>query len=170
SFAGRSFADEPNRECHPERSEGSSADSARGCFAVDAAQHDTGAGGHAMKLRELLRDVPVLAGAADDDLDIAAVTADSRLVVPGALFVAVPGTQQDGAAYIAPARRKGAAAIVGETDDADIRVEDARIALALLAANFYGRPAEKLSLVGVTGTSGKTTTTKMIESIFDALS
>ncbi|HEX3111488.1 MAG TPA: UDP-N-acetylmuramoyl-L-alanyl-D-glutamate--2,6-diaminopimelate ligase, partial [Thermoanaerobaculia bacterium] len=51
---------------------------------------------------------------------------------------------------------------------ADVEVDDARAALALIAANFYGRPAEKLSLVGVTGTSGKTTTTKMIESIFDA--
>src|SRR6478672_10941060 len=49
-----------------------------------------------------------------------------------------------------------------------IEVDDARAALALIAANFYGRPADKLSLVGVTGTSGKTTTTKMIESIFDA--
>src|SRR4029078_10041695 len=65
-------------------------------------------------------------------------------------------------------RRNGAAIIVGETADADIRVNDARQALAILAANFYGRPADKLSLVGVTGTSGKTTTTKMIESIFDA--
>src|SRR5207245_4515033 len=49
-----------------------------------------------------------------------------------------------------------------------IEVDDPRAALALIAANFYGRPAEKLSLVGVTGTSGKTTTTKMLESIFDA--
>jgi UDP-N-acetylmuramoyl-L-alanyl-D-glutamate--2,6-diaminopimelate ligase len=123
-----------------------------------------------MKLRDLLRDVPVRARAADDELDVTAVTADSRLVVPGAMFVAVPGTVQDGAKYIAPARRKGAAVVVGESSEADIQVDDARIALAVLAANFYGRPAEKLSLVGVTGTSGKTTTTKMIESIFDALS
>src|SRR5438046_1237681 len=123
-----------------------------------------------MKLRDLLRDVSVRAGGADDELDITAVTADSRLVVPGAMFVAVPGTVQDGAKYIAPARRKGAAVVVGENAEADIQVDDARIALAVLAANFYGRPADKLSLVGVTGTSGKTTTTKMIESIFDALS
>jgi UDP-N-acetylmuramoyl-L-alanyl-D-glutamate--2,6-diaminopimelate ligase len=122
-----------------------------------------------MKLRDLLRDVECGGHAAAlDDLDIKAVTADSRLVVPGALFVAVPGRQQDGAKYIAPARKKGAAVVVGETSDADVKVDDARIALALIAANFYGRPAEKLSLVGVTGTSGKTTTTKMIESIFDA--
>jgi UDP-N-acetylmuramoyl-L-alanyl-D-glutamate--2,6-diaminopimelate ligase len=117
-----------------------------------------------MKLRDVLRDVATT----DRDLDITAVTSDSRLVVPGALFVAIPGTQKNGAQFIASARQNGAAVIVGETSDADIQVADARQALATLAANFYGRPADKLSLVGVTGTSGKTTTTKMIESIFDA--
>ncbi|HEV2719934.1 MAG TPA: UDP-N-acetylmuramoyl-L-alanyl-D-glutamate--2,6-diaminopimelate ligase [Thermoanaerobaculia bacterium] len=113
-----------------------------------------------MKLRELLPE--------GDDRDITAVTADSRLVVPGALFVAIPGTAQDGAKFIPAARQQGAAVVVGETEAADIKVEDARRALAVLAANFYGHPADKLSLVGVTGTSGKTTTTKMLESIFDA--
>ncbi|HYU25039.1 MAG TPA: UDP-N-acetylmuramoyl-L-alanyl-D-glutamate--2,6-diaminopimelate ligase [Thermoanaerobaculia bacterium] len=121
-----------------------------------------------MKLRDVLRDVPVRAAQADLDSEIAAVTADSRLVVPGALFVAIPGTQQDGAKFIGSARAKGATAIVGEASDANIHVDDPRRALAIIAANFYGRPADKLSLVGVTGTSGKTTTTKMIESIFDA--
>src|SRR5438270_831982 len=121
-----------------------------------------------MKLRDVLRDVPVRAARADLDLEITAVTADSRLVGPVALFVAVPGTQQDGAKFIGSARAKGATAIVGETADANVEVDDPRRVLALIAANFYGRPANKLSLVGVTGTSGKTTTTKMIESIFDA--
>jgi len=65
------------------------------------------------------------------------------------------------------AKSKGAVAVIAETPGF-LQVDDARAALALAAANFYGRPAEKLSLVGVTGTSGKTTTTKMIESIFDA--
>src|SRR5438105_14742480 len=121
-----------------------------------------------MKLRDILRDVPVRVTKADLDSEITAVTADSRLVVPGALFVAIPGTQQDGAKFIGSARAKGATAIVGETSDANVQVDDPRRALAVIAANFYGRPADKLSLVGVTGTSGKTTTTKMIESIFDA--
>ena len=121
-----------------------------------------------MKLRDVLRDVPARAAAADLDSEITAVTSDSRLVVPGALFVAIPGTQQDGAKFIGSARQKGAIAIVGETNDANVQVDDPRRALAIIAANFYGRPAAKLSLVGVTGTSGKTTTTKMIESIFDA--
>src|SRR5438270_217955 len=121
-----------------------------------------------MKLRDVLRDVPVRAARADLDLEITAVTADSRLVGPVALFVAVPGTQQDGAKFIGSARAKGATAIVGETADANVEVDDPRRVLAVIAANFYGRPAAKLSLVGVTGTSGKTTTTKMIESILAA--
>ena len=127
-----------------------------------------------MKLRELLRDVPVRAVRGDVDIDVTSVTSDSRLVTPGALFVAVHGLKQDGAKFIAQAVEKGAVAVVteqrasSEQRVAFVEVDDARAALALIAANFYGRPAEKLTLVGVTGTSGKTTTAKMIESIFDA--
>ncbi len=122
-----------------------------------------------MKLSELLRDVPVSAMNADANLDITSVTPDSRLVSKGALFVAIPGTAKDGTVFIPQAREKGAAAIVAQAAPADVVVDDPRAALALLAANFHGRPADKLSLVGVTGTSGKTTTTRMIESVFDAL-
>jgi UDP-N-acetylmuramoyl-L-alanyl-D-glutamate--2,6-diaminopimelate ligase len=124
-----------------------------------------------MKLRELLRDVPVRASRGDLEVEIGSVTADSRLAGPGSLFVAVPGFKTDGARFIESAVSKGAAAIVSETQangPVVIEVDDARAALSLLAASFYGRPADKLTLVGVTGTSGKTTTTKMIESIFDA--
>src|SRR5438874_8130802 len=116
-----------------------------------------------MKLRELLRDVDLRSTRNDLDAEIRAVTADSRLVTPGALFVAIPGLQTDGARFIDQARAKGAAAVVSRDD-----VDDPRRALAIIAANFYGHAVDKLSLVGVTGTSGKTTTTKMIESIFDA--
>src|SRR5216684_1208879 len=120
-----------------------------------------------MRLRDVMKDVPARGG--DRDVEITSVTADSRLVVPGALFVAVPGFKTDGAKFIDAAVSKGAAAIVSESAVASsIHVDDARAALSLIAANFYGRPAEKLSLIGVTGTSGKTTTTKMIESVFDA--
>lgn len=114
-----------------------------------------------MKLRDLLRDVPLRHDV--DDVEISSVTADSRLVKPGALFVAIPGTAMDGAKFVPQAVEKGAAAVITSDD-----VDDPRAALATIAANFYGRPADKLSLVGVTGTSGKTTTTKMVESIFDA--
>jgi len=116
-----------------------------------------------MKLRDLLRDVPMRRAPSSADVDITSVTADSRLVKPGALFVAIPGTAMDGAKFVPQAMEKGAAAVLTANE-----VDDPRAALAIIAANFYGRPAGKLSLVGVTGTSGKTTTTKMIESIFDA--
>jgi UDP-N-acetylmuramoyl-L-alanyl-D-glutamate--2,6-diaminopimelate ligase len=124
-----------------------------------------------MKLRELLRDVPVRTSRGDLDIEIASVTADSRLAVAGSLFVAVPGFKTDGARFIQSALSKGAAAVVSQTTanaPVLIEVDDSRAALATIAANFYGRPVEHLTLVGVTGTSGKTTTTKMIESVFDA--
>ncbi len=129
-----------------------------------------------MKLADLLRDVPVRGIQGDDQLDVTLVTPDSRMVREGALFVAIPGTAKDGTAFIPMAIEKGAKAIVSDkpqtTDNRQlttIEVDDPRAALSLLAANFYDRPADKLSLVGVTGTSGKTTTTRMIESVFDAL-
>ena len=127
-----------------------------------------------MKLRDVLRDVPVRATHGDLDADVSAVVADSRLAMRGSLFVAIPGLQHDGAKFVSSAVEKGAVAVVAQNPPptkssvAHVQVDDARAALALIAANFYGRPADKLSLVGVTGTSGKTTTTKMIESIFDA--
>jgi len=133
-----------------------------------------------MKLKELLRDVPVRATHGNLGIEISAVTSDSRLAVRGSLFVAIRGTREDGAKYINSAIEKGAVAVISgaaASQAADglrarhstlLEVDDPRSALALIAANFYGHPAEKLSLVGVTGTSGKTTTTKMIESIFDA--
>jgi UDP-N-acetylmuramoyl-L-alanyl-D-glutamate--2,6-diaminopimelate ligase len=121
-----------------------------------------------MKLADLLRDVPLREVRGDANVDITSVTPDSRLVTKGALFVAIPGTAKDGTQFIPQAREKGAVAIVAQSGDATVLVDDPRAALSLIAANFYGRPADQLSLVGVTGTSGKTTTTRMIESIFDA--
>jgi UDP-N-acetylmuramoyl-L-alanyl-D-glutamate--2,6-diaminopimelate ligase len=122
-----------------------------------------------MKLADLLRDVPVREIHGDTDADITSVTPDSRMVGKGALFVAIPGTAKDGTAFIPQAIERGAAAIVAQAPPATVIVDDARAALALIAANLHGRPADKLSLVGVTGTSGKTTTARMIESVFDAL-
>ncbi|HXG57578.1 MAG TPA: UDP-N-acetylmuramoyl-L-alanyl-D-glutamate--2,6-diaminopimelate ligase, partial [Thermoanaerobaculia bacterium] len=122
-------------------------------------------------LRDLLCDVRLRATRGSLDVEISAVTADSRLVTKDALFVAVPGLRVDGAAFVDQALAKGAAAVVAQTAvtaPVSVEVDDAREALSLIAANFHGRPAEKLLLAGVTGTSGKTTTTRMIESIFDA--
>lgn len=130
-----------------------------------------------MKLKSLLEGVPVVSLRGSDAVEIRTVTSDSRQCGPGALFVAVPGFNVDGARFIEGATEKGAVAVVAErplsTQHAAlstpyVQVQDARASLALIAANFYGHPANKLALIGVTGTSGKTTTTKMIESILDA--
>ena len=128
-----------------------------------------------MKLNELIDGCPVRAIHGDGYVEIATVTADSRLAAPGALFVAIPGFQRDGASFIGAAVQKGATAIVTESLPAGwqggatlVEVDDARASLALIAAAFHGRPSNQLHIVGVTGTSGKTTTTKMVEAIFDA--
>lgn len=125
-----------------------------------------------MKLLDLLRDVPGVRVEGNADLEITGITSDSRLVERGFVFVAIPGTQRDGAEFVPQALSRGAVALVAAKPAAGnvpaVVAADPRAALALMAANFYGRPAEKLSIVGVTGTSGKTTTTRMIEAIFDA--
>jgi UDP-N-acetylmuramoyl-L-alanyl-D-glutamate--2,6-diaminopimelate ligase len=104
------------------------------------------------------------------DPEIRAVVYDSRKVVPGALFVCLPGQVRDGHAFAPGAAAAGAAAIVGErpVDGGDAVVlvaPHARTALATCAANFHGRPGEALVLSGVTGTNGKTTVTYLYEDI-----
>ncbi len=127
-----------------------------------------------MKLSSLAK---TLNGSMDDsragytDPEITALCYDSRKVVPGALFVAVEGFSVDGHRFISDAVARGAVAVVCgksvETDAVVIRVDDPRAALARLAEDFYGRPAEDMTLVGVTGTSGKTTVTYLLESILE---
>jgi UDP-N-acetylmuramoyl-L-alanyl-D-glutamate--2,6-diaminopimelate ligase len=99
---------------------------------------------------------------------------DSRRTQPGHVFVAVKGQQEDGVAFARQAIERGAAVIVSEHPAAaDVRVswarvEDARLALALLASTFYRHPSRDLQVVGITGTNGKTTTAHLTASIFDA--
>jgi len=109
------------------------------------------------------------------ELDIASVTCDSRAVTPGSLFLAVKGYIADGHDYIAQALEKGAAAVVAEKmpqglfpkqEGQIILVADSRKTTALAAARFYDFPSKELTLVGVTGTNGKTTITWILESIF----
>lgn len=126
-----------------------------------------------MILKDLIEGLDIVAMRADAGVDISAVTSDSRQVAPGAVFVAVPGFIVDGSTFIDQAVEKGAAVVVSEKPVerggvAFIQVADARAALAILASAIHGNPASKLRLIGVTGTSGKTTTTLMIESILDA--
>ncbi|WP_224365220.1 UDP-N-acetylmuramoyl-L-alanyl-D-glutamate--2,6-diaminopimelate ligase [Hyalangium versicolor] len=106
-------------------------------------------------------------------VDVTGVTQDSRRVKAGDLFVAVPGTKEDGAQYIGEAVSRGAVAVVSEKPVGSsqvpfFKVSSARKALALIAANFYGRPAQQLTLLGVTGTNGKTTTTYLLEAMSTA--
>src|SRR5690606_13738984 len=92
------------------------------------------------------------------DIEINGLTADSRQVVPGTLFVAVAGNKADGAKFAADAKTRGAAAIItnisAQNDGDTIGVEDSRRFLALAAARFYGKQPEVM--VAVTGTAGKT--------------
>src|SRR5712675_3751115 len=117
-------------------------------------------------------DVPASAG----DLDIRQVACDSRKVQPQALFFALHGAKVDGNAFLRDAVSRGAVAIASEDAPpaamppsvAWIRVREARKALAITAANFFGQPAKALQLVAVTGTNGKTTTTSLIDAIIKA--
>ena len=122
-----------------------------------------------MKLSQLLS---VLGADCSREADITALTCDSREVVPGALFVAVEGAKDDGRAYIPDALARGAAAVVCRPPLPDgaagAAVDEPRAALARLAAEFYGHPARELSLIAVTGTKGKTTTSHMLREIFTA--
>ena len=110
---------------------------------------------------------------------VASVTSDSREVVAGSVFVALRGLKADGAAFTREAMARGAIAVIAETPvSADAppaetavpwhQVSDARLALAALSAAFFGNPSADLVLVGITGTNGKTTTSYLLASIFDA--
>ena len=124
-----------------------------------------------MKLAEIMRDVPVLEWHADPEMEITGVESDSRRAAEGCLFVAVVGYESDGHNYIRAAAEKGAACVLcsraPEAEIPYVLMENTRRGLALTAANWYGRPAEKMKIIGVTGTNGKTTTTNLIKTILE---
>jgi UDP-N-acetylmuramoyl-L-alanyl-D-glutamate--2,6-diaminopimelate ligase len=127
-----------------------------------------------LKLRELLKKTDVGAVGADPDIDIRGISYDTRVLRAGELFVAIKGYVSDGHRYIAEAVDKGAACIIcEEAPDISIPhvvVEDSRKALATVSAAWFGYPASKLKLIGVTGTNGKTSVTNLIKRIIEKCS
>jgi len=129
-----------------------------------------------MNLRELLGDLrePAFATLGDDTVEIAAVAADSRGVERGALFFALPGTRTSGARFVDEACRRGAAAIVGAPEltvppgVTFVATREPGRLLARAAARLHGSPTTGLTMVGITGTNGKTTVTYLLEAIWKA--
>ena len=124
-----------------------------------------------MKLRELLNGLEVLSSNVDLDLEITDVSYDSRKTKAGDLFVAMIGFATDGHAYIEKAMAAGAAAVLcqnlPEGDVPYVQVADSRRALAVVGANFYGHPAEAMTMVAVTGTNGKTSSTYLLKYVLE---
>ena len=118
---------------------------------------------------QLFADIPIEVLNSDvlADVSVTGIESDSRKVQPGNVFIAAQGGSYDGHAYIASAVEKGAVAVVGTAKDVDchvpyVRVIDSRYAMAHLAAAFYDFPARQMTMIGVTGTDGKTTTSNII--------
>ena len=136
-----------------------------------------------MRLEKVIRDSGCTVIKGCRHVDVCSICADSRKVSKGALFIAVKGFAVDGHEYISRAIGKGARVIVYEDQkvleqqiaatDTDgivlVKAESSRHALAVIAANFYDNPSEKLTLVGITGTNGKTTTVTLLHRMFTAM-
>ena len=128
------------------------------------------------KLKDILYKVSIRSVSGSTDIDISDIQIDSRKVGPGSLFIAVKGVAADGHMFIEKALVAGASAVICEkmpaTITADItyvQVEDSTVATAYLAGNFFGHPSEKLKVVGVTGTNGKTTIATLLYKLFTLL-
>ena len=123
-------------------------------------------------LSDLVKDLPGLVSITGEDIPILGIAFDSRKVNPGDVFVAFKGLSLDGHKYIPDAIQAGAIAAVGtqqlELDIPYVCVADSRSALAYISAAFYDYPAKKLTVIGITGTDGKTTTSNLLFSILKA--
>ena len=124
-----------------------------------------------MKLRKLLAGVPLTEENFDGDMEITSLSYDSRTLEPGALFVALPGAKTGGSRFIDQAMERGAAAVLCEHPPERpgpwLTTPDARLALALTSANWFGHPGKEMTLIAVTGTNGKTTTTCLIKEMLE---
>ncbi|MCI9609497.1 MAG: UDP-N-acetylmuramoyl-L-alanyl-D-glutamate--2,6-diaminopimelate ligase [Oscillibacter sp.] len=126
-----------------------------------------------MKLKELLSGLEILSAAADLETEIGGVCYDSRQVEPGDLFVALSGYTVDGHKFISQAMASGAAAVLCQVPPEGkgipyVQTADSRRALAAVGANFFAHPARDMTMVGVTGTNGKTTSTYLLKAILEA--
>ena len=122
-----------------------------------------------MRLRELLEGLEVISQTISPDTEITHVCVDSRATQKGSLFVAVPGNRCDGGHYARQAVDRGAVCVVCQSelppDLPWVKVRDARLALSQLACRWYGHPSRQLTMLGVTGTNGKTTVTYLLRHI-----
>ena len=125
-----------------------------------------------MKLREIIQDLEILAMSADPELEIEGIRYDSRAVRPGDLFVAVRGYTSDGHRFIPKALENGASAVICETAPEGevpyVLVADSRLSLALVSRAFYGYPARRMTMIGITGTSGKTTSSYLMKHLLES--
>lgn len=124
-----------------------------------------------MKLSELLLCLPEYRDGQANTTEVLGLSADTREIQPGFVFVAVRGTTRDGHEMIEQARQKGAVFVVGDRAEAklDLQVENSRVALEKMASLFYGEPSRNLMCFGVTGTNGKTSITYLLEHVLESV-
>ena len=124
-----------------------------------------------MKLKELLKGINVLTLEADPEMEVTSVAYDSRKVEAGGMFVAISGFTSDGNRFIPMAMEKGAAVVVTarrpNVDVPYVLVDNDRLALAMLGTNFYGHPADAMTMIGITGTNGKTSVTLLLKKVLE---
>ena len=126
-----------------------------------------------MKLKALIGRIPgEVSTKGNTDIEISELCVDSKRATPGALFFCTPGLHMDAHDFAPQAVEKGASALVVERflplDVPQVKVEDVRVAVSYVASEYFGNPSEKLMMLGITGTKGKTTTSFLVKAIMEA--